>query len=76
MLYGSLAFVNPVMNRRVDWPWFVLCQIAFGIVAGIVVARQERISTRRNLPLMVRLGIEAEGLVSEHQPKPEEDLTR
>lgn len=66
MLYGSLAFVNPVMNQRIDWPWFVLCQIAFGIVAGIVVARQERISTRRNVPLMVRLGIEAEGLVSEH----------
>ena len=76
MLYGSLAFVNPVMNRRVDWPWFVLCQIAFGIVAGIVVARQERISTRRNLPLIVRLGIEAEGLVPEHQPEREEDLKR
>jgi hypothetical protein len=67
MMYGSLAFINPVMNQRIDWPWFVLCQIAFGIVAGVVVAVQERISTRRNVPLMVRMGIEAEGLVPEHE---------
>jgi hypothetical protein len=73
MLYGSLAFVNPVMNRRIDWPWFVLCQIAFGMVAGVVVTVQERISTRQNVPLMVRIGIEAEGLVPEHKPEREED---
>jgi hypothetical protein len=74
MLYGSLVFVNPVMNRRIDWPWFVLCQIAFGIVAGVVVAFQERISTRRDLPLMVRMGVEAEGLLPEHRPGNQEDL--
>jgi hypothetical protein len=74
MMYGSLAFINPVMNQRIDWAWFVPCQIAFGIVAGLVVAVQERISTRRNVPLMVRMGVEAEGLVPEHPPEHEEDL--
>jgi hypothetical protein len=73
MIYGSLAFINPLLNQRIDWIWFVLCQIAFGTVAGVVVAVQERIPTRRNVPLMVRMGIEAEGLVPEHQPKHEED---
>ena len=66
MMYGSLAFINPVMNQRIDWPWFVLCQIAFGIAAGLVVMIQERIPTRGNVPLMVRMGIEAEGLGPEH----------
>jgi hypothetical protein len=67
MIFGGLAFINPVMNQRIDWPWFVLCQIAFGIVAGAVVAVQERISTRRNVPLMIRMGVEAEGLMQEHE---------
>jgi hypothetical protein len=74
MMYGGLAFVNPVMNQRIHWPWFVLCQIAFGIAAGVVVAVQERISTRRSVPLMVRMGVEAEGLVVEHRPENREDL--
>jgi hypothetical protein len=67
ILYGGLAFINPVMNERIDWPWFVLCQIAFGVVAGVVVAIQERIPTRQNVPLLVRLGIEAPGLMQEHE---------
>ena len=31
-----LGIVNPVLNR-IDWFWFVISQLAFGIVAGIVV---------------------------------------
>ena len=48
------------------WPWFVLSQIAFGIVAGIVVSRQERISTWQPLPLAVREGVEAQGPVDDN----------
>lgn len=67
LIWGSLAFINPVMNQRIDWLWFVLCQIAFGVVAGLVVAIQERIPTRQNVPLLVRLGVEAPGLMQEHE---------
>jgi hypothetical protein len=67
LMYGVLAFVNPVMNQRIDWAWFVGSQFAFGIVAGIIVATQEQISTRQPLPLPVRLGVEAPGLVRETQ---------
>jgi hypothetical protein len=66
LIYGILAFVNPVMNRHIDWLWFVASQIAFGIVAGLVVAVQERIPTRQRVPLTVRMGIEAPGLMQEH----------
>src|SRR5260370_29118007 len=38
LIYGILAFVNPVMNQHIDWVWFVASQIAFGVVAGLVVA--------------------------------------
>ena len=67
LIYGILAFVNPVMNQHIDWVWFVASQIAFGIVAGLVVAVQERIPTRQRAPLGVRMGIEAPGLMQEHQ---------
>jgi hypothetical protein len=70
IIYGVLAFINPVMNQRIDWRWFVLSQIGFGIVAGLVVAVQERIPTRQRAPLSVRMGIEAPGLMQEHQREP------
>jgi hypothetical protein len=67
IIWGGLAFINPVMNQRIDWLWFALCQIAFGIVAGLVVMVQERIRTRQNVPLLVRLGVEAPGFMQEHE---------
>jgi hypothetical protein len=67
LIYGILDFVNPVMNRHIDWTWFIASQIAFGVVAGLVVVFQERIPTRQQVPLNVRMGIEAPGLTQEHQ---------
>lgn len=66
LLYTILGIVNPVMNQRLDWFWFVLSQVGFGIVAGLVVSRQERVQTWQHLPLAVRAGIEAPGLMREH----------
>jgi hypothetical protein len=65
LLYGILGIVNPVMNQRIDWSWFVLSQVGFGIVAGVVVSRQERVRTWQHLPLSARAGIEAPGLMRE-----------
>ena len=69
LLHSVLDVINPVMNQRIDWPWFVISQIAFGIVAGIVVSRQERISTWQPLPLAVREGMEVQGAVDEKDGK-------
>lgn len=65
LLYGILGIVNPIMNQRIDWLWFVLSQVGFGMVAGIVVSRQQRVRTRQRLPLALRAGIEAPGLMRE-----------
>jgi hypothetical protein len=69
LLHSVLDVINPVMNQRINWPWFVVSQIAFGIVAGIVVSRQERISTWQPLPLAVREGMEVQGAVDEKDGK-------
>jgi hypothetical protein len=65
LLHSILGVINPVMNQRLDWPWFVLSQVGFGIAAGLVVSRQERVQTWQGLPLAVRAGLEAPGLIRE-----------
>jgi len=62
-LYSIMQLLNPLLASRINWIWFMASQIAFGVVAGIVVVRQERVSTRENLPFVVRAGIEAPGII-------------
>ena len=64
LIHGILGIVNPVLNQRIDWIWFVATQVGFGIVAGLVVSRQERMRTRQQLPLAFRVGLEASGLTN------------
>ena len=64
LLYSIMELLNPLLASRINWLWFVASQIAFGVVAGIVVVRQERVSTRENLPFVVRAGIEAPGIMT------------
>jgi hypothetical protein len=65
LIHGSLGIINPVMNQRINWLWFVLSQIGFGVAAGFVVVRQERIHTRQPRPLALRMGIEAPGFMKD-----------
>ncbi len=62
LIHSILGIVNPVLNQRIDWLWFVASQVGFGIVAGLVVPLQERIRTRQQLPLALRVGLEASGM--------------
>jgi len=63
LLYSIMQLLDPLLSSRINWIWFMASQIAFGVVAGIVVVRQERVSTRENLPFNVRAGIEAPGIM-------------
>lgn len=65
LLHTSLGIINPLLNQRIDWAWFVASQIGFGIVAGLVVVRQERVRTRQHMPWEVLAGIEAPGIIDE-----------
>jgi hypothetical protein len=72
LLYTSLGVINPLMNKLIDWKWFVLSQIGFGLVAGLVVVRQARIRTDQFLPFALRAGIEAPGLMKEKDGRNDE----
>src|SRR5216683_1875447 len=62
LLYSILSIVNPFFNQRISWPWFATSQLFFGLVAGWTVTRRGRIKRLAQLPLAIRLGIEAPGL--------------
>jgi hypothetical protein len=63
LLYLMLGLLNPLLESRIDWRWFMASQAAFGIVAGIVVLQQSRMPTRENLSFALRAGIEAPGII-------------
>jgi hypothetical protein len=65
LIHSILGLINPLLDARIDWPWFIASQFAFGIAAGLVVTRQERLRTRQFEPFLMRAGIEAPGLKEE-----------
>ncbi|HEX3472317.1 MAG TPA: hypothetical protein VHT28_14130 [Silvibacterium sp.] len=66
LLHSTMGIVNPVLAERIAWGWFLISQVAFGLVAGLVVAREERVRTSQSLPFAMRMGIETPGLIPEH----------
>jgi len=63
LLYTILGLLNPLLASRIDWTWFIASQVAFGIVAGLVVVRQPSFPTRENVSFVLRAGIEAPGTI-------------
>jgi hypothetical protein len=70
LLRGLLDLINPLLKQRVDWLWFIASQFAFGIVAGLVVVRQQRIPVKQFIPFAVRAGIEAPGAMADKEEGP------
>lgn len=66
VLYNVMGILNPLLNARVDWTWFLASQVAFGIVAGWIVMRHARVPTGQAIPFALRAGVEAPGIA--HKP--------
>ncbi len=65
----TLTMINPALNQRISWPWFVACQLGFGLVGGFVIARSTSIHTMQSWNLAERAFLEAPGV----SPPREED---
>jgi hypothetical protein len=63
----TLNIIDPAMNGRINWPWFVVCQLAFGLVAGYVIARSTSIKTMQSWTLAERAFVEAPGVRPAHE---------
>ncbi len=68
LVAASLELINPLLNERINWPWFVVCQLGFGLVGGFVIARSHHIETMQNWPFAYRAGVESMGLPPPSKP--------
>src|SRR6202046_5194656 len=69
LIHSILGLIDPLLNQLISWPWFMASQVAFGVVAGLVVLGHGRIATRENIPFALRAGVEAPGIVAEKRGK-------
>lgn len=62
ILYSALGVISPILHQRIDWFWFVISQVAFGLVCGFVVNLHTKVRTAqfRALPFAVRAGIHSD----------------
>ena len=61
LVWATLRLVNPALNARIDWGWFIASQVAFGLVTGYVVHHTKTVETMQTWPLAARAGLEAPG---------------
>jgi hypothetical protein len=70
LISATLKLINPALNARIDWIWFIASQVAYGLVTGYVVAHTKTVETLQTWPLAERAGIEAPGISSERSEEP------
>lgn len=63
ILHSFMGIINPALDERIHWGWFLVSQVTYGLTAGFVVARQERIPTAQSMPFAARMGLEAAGFM-------------
>ena len=67
LVASTLRLINPTLNQRIAWGWFIASQVAFGLITGFVVAHSKEVETAQSWPLAARAGVEAPGLMPERE---------
>jgi hypothetical protein len=67
LIWATLRLINPALNVRIDWIWFIASQIAFGMTTGYVVHHSKMVETMQTWPLAARAGIEAPGVMHDRR---------
>ncbi len=63
LVYSVMNSISPILSGRIDWRWFILSQVAFGLVAGFVVSLRVKMNSPefQALPLAARVGLQTDG---------------
>src|SRR5258707_10512576 len=54
LIASTLRLVNPALNARIAWGWFIASQVAFGLITGFIVAHSREVETAQSWPLAAR----------------------
>ncbi len=60
LIFATLRMVSPQLQAGIDWPWFVACQVGFGLACGYVVFKSGKVETMQNWSLAAKLGVESQ----------------
>jgi hypothetical protein len=71
LLHSTLGLINPFFDSHVNWWWFAVSQVGFGLVAGLVVVKYGHVKRMRGAPLPVRLGLELSERPEKEKPREE-----
>lgn len=63
LIASTLKLINPALNSKIAWGWFIASQIAYGLITGYIVAHSKWVETAQAWPLAARAGLEAPGLM-------------
>jgi hypothetical protein len=67
LIASTLQLINPALNTRIAWGWFIASQIAYGLITGYIVAHSRWVETSQGQPFLARAGLEAPGLMPEEE---------
>jgi len=67
LVASTLHLINPALNARIAWGWFIASQVAFGLITGFIVAHSKEVETAQSWPLAARAGVEAPGVMPEKE---------
>ena len=67
LVASTLRLINPALNAKIAWGWFIASQVAFGLITGFVVAHSKEVETAQSWPLAARAGVEAPGVMPEKE---------
>lgn len=65
LVWATLRLINPLLDARIDWLWFIASQVAFGMTTGYVIHHSKMVETMQTWPLAARAGLEIPGLIEE-----------
>ena len=69
LIASTLQIISPALNSKIAWGWFIASQIAYGLIAGYIVAHSKWVETQQDWPLAARAGLEAPGLMPGEEKK-------
>jgi hypothetical protein len=67
LVWATLRLVNPALDAKINWYWFIASQVAFGLTCGYIVHHTKMVETMQSWPLAARMGFEAPGYLEEKE---------
>lgn len=75
ILHSALGIVSPILNERINWFWFFISLVAYGLVCGFVVNLHTKVRTAQfpALPSSVRAGIHSDAVARQRESEEHSD---